>query len=82
MPHAFQQLLSFESTPTLCDALPAYTAFEQQWKEYQELHPEVAPFIQRGLDKLEIYHERTELVPAYVLAMSKAIWLDLPVIKF
>lgn len=75
IPHAFQQILSFESTPTLCDALPAYSAFESAWKEYQDIHPEVAPFIEHGLDKLEIYRARTELVPAYVLAMSKPYYL-------
>ena len=75
IPHAFQQLLSFESTPTLCDAIPAYGDFESAWKEYQSTHSEVAPFIQRGLDKLEIYRERLDLVPAYALALSMLFYM-------
>lgn len=64
-------MLSHENTPTLCDALPAYSCLETLWKNYQVAHPEVAPLIQRGLDKLEIYRDRTDLAPAYILAMSK-----------
>jgi soluble cytochrome b562 len=70
VPHAFQQQLSYETTPTLCDAIPSYKAMTQVWKDQQEEEPEMADIIQEGLDKLETYIDRTELVPAYVLAMG------------
>lgn len=41
------------------------------WEERQLDFPEAADIIQAGLDKLDVYRSRAELVPAYVLAMSE-----------
>lgn len=41
-----------------------------KWKQYRDDHPLVADVVEAGLDKLEEYRERTELVPAHVLAMG------------
>jgi len=71
VPHAFQQCLSSEKTPTLCDTIPSFEAMVQKWVEKQEEDPETHTIIQQGLDKLNIYRERANLVPAYVVAMSK-----------
>ncbi|KAJ7572574.1 ribonuclease H-like domain-containing protein, partial [Mycena floridula] len=70
VPHAFQQKLSAEKTPTLCNALPAYEAMVKVWKEMQDEIPQIAPVIEAGLEKLESYIDRTELTNAYVLAMA------------
>jgi len=43
----------------------------QKWIEKQEEDPETHAIIQQGLNKLNVYHERVNLVPAYVVAMSK-----------
>ena len=43
----------------------------QKWIEKQEEDPEMHAIIQQGLDKLDAYRERVNLVPAYVMAMSK-----------
>jgi len=71
VPHAFQQQLLYKKTPTLCDAIPSFEAMSAKWEEYQHNNPAMANIVQHGLDKLEIYRERADLVPAYVIAMSK-----------
>lgn len=71
VPHAFQQKLSAEKTPTLGNALPAFEAMISKWEAMQIAKPEVAEIIEQGLDKLGSYQERVEQVPAYVLAMRK-----------
>ncbi|KAH9950786.1 ribonuclease H-like domain-containing protein [Amylocystis lapponica] len=73
VPHAFQQKLSAEKTPTLCNVIPSYEAMAKVWEAQQHKYPETSHIIQAGLDKLEGYRDRTDLVPAYVLAMSKLI---------
>jgi len=42
------------------------------WKDLQEVwgNP-FSDIIQEGIDKLDTYHNRVELVPAYVISMSK-----------
>src|SRR5262245_28416962 len=71
VPHAFQQRLSAETTPTLCDAIPAFEAMKRVWNEQKVQMPNTAPIIDAGLQKLEEYRERADLVPAFVLAMGK-----------
>lgn len=70
VPHAFQQQLSHEKTPTLCNTIPVFEALRTKWEEYQIAHPETQHIIQPGLDKLAEYRDRADLVPAYVLAMG------------
>ncbi|KDR70908.1 hypothetical protein GALMADRAFT_75694, partial [Galerina marginata CBS 339.88] len=72
VPFAFQQRLSAEKTPTLCDAIPSFEAMIRTWTDQQQSYdggPE-CEVIQKGLDKLAVYRERTELVPAYVISMG------------
>ncbi|KAJ6545313.1 ribonuclease H-like domain-containing protein, partial [Mycena capillaripes] len=71
VPHAFQQRLSAEKTPTLGDALPAFEAMISQWEKQQTQHPETTHIVQQGIDKLESYRERVEDVPAYILSMRE-----------
>ena len=40
------------------------------WEDRKIDYPEAANIINAGLDKLDIYRNRAELVPAYILAMS------------
>ncbi|KAJ7596347.1 hypothetical protein C8J56DRAFT_882106 [Mycena floridula] len=42
VPHAFQQKLSAEKKPTLCNALPAYEAMVKVWKEMQDEIPQIS----------------------------------------
>lgn len=73
IPHAFQQQLSHEKTPTLCNAFPAFEGMKQLWEDHQLEHPETYDIIQEGLNKLEEYRDRADDVPAYVFAMRKLI---------
>ncbi|KAL4254558.1 Zinc finger BED domain-containing [Pleurotus pulmonarius] len=69
VPHAFQQKLSAEKTPTLCDTIPCYEAMSKKWESLQAELPALSTVIQQGLDKLEVYRDRAEVTPAYVLAL-------------
>ncbi|KAJ7253087.1 hypothetical protein B0H12DRAFT_1017709, partial [Mycena haematopus] len=71
VPHAFQQLLSAEKTPTLGDALPSFEAMISRWEKQQNQYPETAHIVQQGIDKLASYRERVENVPAYILSMRE-----------
>jgi hypothetical protein len=56
--------------PTLGHAIPAYEAMIDLWEEYQLDDPNTEAIIQEGLNKLQAYNERVDLVPAYILAMG------------
>lgn len=73
VPDAFQQLLSAEKTPTLCAAIPAFERLASNWKSLQAKHPSAHSTIQAGLDKLKIYNDRAQVVPAYIVAMSERL---------
>ena len=70
IPHAFQQRLSYEKTPTLCHAIPTFEAMLNMWGQYQQSHPETADIVENGLDKLRDYIDRLDNVPAYTIAMG------------
>jgi hypothetical protein len=73
IPHAFQQIVSQEKTPTLSHVLPAYEAMIEKWREFSEQHTEAVDIIQAGLNKLEAYQNHTDLTPAYCLAMRMCL---------
>jgi len=80
VPHAFQDILGAETTPTLCYAIPAYSAFIDLWKKQIEDYYQWEPIIQPGIDKLEDYQGRLNDSPAYVVAMGKSL-LDILITK-
>lgn len=41
------------------------------WKEYQDGHEVTYDIVQAGIDMLEDYLGRTDLTPAYTVAMSE-----------
>jgi hypothetical protein len=55
-------------------AIPAFEAMYDVWKQCQEDYPEMAESITEGLDKLEQYMNRMDLVPAHISAMSKFLF--------
>ena len=73
IPHAFQQIVSQEKTPTLSHVLPAYEAMIEKWREFSKEHTEAVDIIEAGLDKLEAYQNHTDLTPAYCLAMCTCL---------
>ncbi|KAF9066032.1 hypothetical protein BDP27DRAFT_1228137, partial [Rhodocollybia butyracea] len=77
IPHSFQQLLSKEKTPTLCDFLPSFARMIELWEELQRQLPEMRQSIQAGLSKIKDYHKRMARVPAYALAMGELTYLNI-----
>ncbi|KAG1741415.1 ribonuclease H-like domain-containing protein [Suillus paluster] len=78
VPHAFQQRLSAEKTPTLSYAIPSFKAMSSAWEKQAEDCADLSSIIEPGLNKLAVYTARTDSVPAYILAMAinPAIKLD------
>jgi hypothetical protein len=70
IPHAFQQRLSLETTPKLCNTIPSFEAMRMKWTNQKAEMPNMAYIIDAGLKKLDDYRERLDLVPAYVGTMS------------
>ncbi|THU90185.1 hypothetical protein K435DRAFT_676445, partial [Dendrothele bispora CBS 962.96] len=71
VPRAFQQLLSAEETPTLCDVLLSFQEMIHLWKDMKTQLPDMRSIIEAGIQKLEEYHNKMANIPA--LAMSKCV---------
>ncbi|KAF9007360.1 hypothetical protein BDZ89DRAFT_965629, partial [Hymenopellis radicata] len=69
-PHLFQQCLSAEKTPTLCDAIPAFEAMIKKFDRQTTTFPALETAIHAATDKLEEYLGYIRDVPAYKLAMG------------
>lgn len=70
VPHAAQELLASERTPTLSMALPAYELLQTKWTELKGTIWELAHYIEIGLDKLTNYIHQARKTRIYALAMS------------
>ncbi|KAJ7104872.1 hypothetical protein C8R44DRAFT_746134 [Mycena epipterygia] len=71
VPHAFQQKLSAEKTPTLGHAFPTFEAMISAWQKQQHAFPETADIVQKGIGKLESYRDRVQDVPVYISSMRE-----------
>ena len=71
IPHAFQQILFGEKTPTLGMSLAAFEVMAAKWKQHHDANPEFADVIDAGLDKLDEYYNYAQDVPANTIAMGK-----------
>ncbi|KAE9387214.1 hypothetical protein BT96DRAFT_837968 [Gymnopus androsaceus JB14] len=70
IPHAFQQKLSTEKTPTLCYALPFFQSVITNWEKMKVEHPELRCIINPAIAKPTTYQYRIGDIPAYALAMG------------
>jgi hypothetical protein len=70
VPHAFQDILGGEATPTLYYVIFAFSSFIDKWEELQKSNPNWADVIQPVLDKPEDYVSDLDQVPAYTIAMG------------
>ena len=61
IPQAFQQWLSAEKTPTLCEATRSFSAITEVWKEYQDQHPETSNIVQAGIVTILISWKITQI---------------------
>ncbi|KAK0442063.1 ribonuclease H-like domain-containing protein, partial [Armillaria borealis] len=69
VPHSFQQLLSTEKTPCICNTIPAFEAMKTMWENKRLEFPHLADIITAGLGKLDDYRERADDVPVYFFAI-------------
>ncbi|KAI0639810.1 hypothetical protein C8Q77DRAFT_1214245 [Trametes polyzona] len=74
IPHAVQELLSAENTPTASLALPAYAELVDILKAAQSKLPRIAHGLQAAVSALEEYMAYTRQTRVYALAMSKGLW--------
>jgi len=70
LPHAAQELLATEQTPTLSMALPAYELLQTKWAELKTTIWELSHYIETGLNKLKNYIHEGRKTRIYALAMS------------
>ncbi|KAE9405320.1 hypothetical protein BT96DRAFT_988603 [Gymnopus androsaceus JB14] len=70
VPHLFQQCLSAEKIPALCDPIPAFEAMFRKWAALCLTHPSIRTAVSAGMDKLEDYMDVIWDIPAYMLAMA------------
>ncbi|KAK1234002.1 hypothetical protein PQX77_002813 [Marasmius sp. AFHP31] len=72
--HAFQQRLSYEKTPTLCDYLPSFQMVIDKWRDLKQEVPllDQEGIIDAEIEKMEEYEERASSVPVYILATLDA----------
>jgi hypothetical protein len=70
VPHAAQELLSAEKTPTLSVALPAYELLLNSWLHLQTELPMLKHYIGVGIDKIQEYVDKGRKSRIYALAMS------------
>ncbi|KAH9895281.1 ribonuclease H-like domain-containing protein, partial [Cubamyces lactineus] len=81
IPHAVQELLSAEDTPTVSLALPAYANLIEILKGAQQKLPRISHGIQAAISALEEYMAYTRQTRVYALAMMlnptiKFTWLS------
>lgn len=71
IPHAIQELVSAERTPTLPVALPAYEKLIRLLKLLKSKLPNIAHGIDAAIEKLDTYLAKTRRTRVYALALSK-----------
>ena len=69
IPHAAQESLSSESTPTLSFSLPFYHAITDKWEHLKQDLPLLSPYIELGIRKVKEYINKSKLSQTYLLAV-------------
>jgi len=67
IPHTFQHVLSHEKTPTLSHTIPAFQSMIKKWTDLKTKFPDATDIIEEGIDKLEVYKNKLEAVPANII---------------
>ena len=82
IPHDAQQLLSYERTPSLSIALPAYELLLSGWRELRQEIPRMATYIDTGIRKIEEYVNLSRRSRIHALAMGTLLDLYDPFSTF
>ena len=72
VPHAAQESLSSESTPTLSYSLPFYHAITDKWERMQQGHILLSPYIEIGIQKVKEYIDKSKLSRTYLLSVCES----------
>ena len=72
VPHAAQESLSSENTPTLSYSLPFYHAITDKWEHLKQNHPLLSPYIEIGIQKVKEYVNKSKSSQTYLLAVCEA----------
>ena len=70
VPHHVQQVMSGESTPILCGAIPSFESFMSKWEEMQE-NSCLKPLVEPGLEWAYKYYRRMDRTRAYIITMGQ-----------
>lgn len=70
VPHAAQELLSSERTPTLSMVVPVFEELVKQFKNLQSSYPELSHYIGVAIAKIEEYMGQSRKTRIYALATS------------
>jgi hypothetical protein len=73
IPHAFQEILAFEKTPTLAVALPMYEKAISMLDDYMEICPKLAHVARAMRDALLEYMHKSRKSRLYALAIGAPI---------
>ena len=68
VPHAAQESLSSEHTPTLSYSLPFYHAISDKWERLKQDYPLLSPYIEIGIQKVKGYIKKSRFSQTYLLA--------------
>jgi len=71
IPHCVQQIMSGESTLILCGTIPLFEMFMTSWEDLLERHPNLAKYIEPGLEWAYKYYGRMDRTQAYIITMCK-----------
>ena len=63
--------MSAESTPILAGAIPCFEMFMSAWEQLATLHPQLAPWIDTGMEYAISYYGRMDCTRSYIIAMCK-----------
>jgi len=69
VPHDAQESLSSDHTPTLSYSLPFYHAIIDDWQHLKKVYPLMTPLIEIGINKVEVYINKSKLSRTYLLAI-------------
>ena len=70
IPHAVQELLSAEKTPTIPMTIPMYESLVEMYKLLQTSQPRLEPAISAAISKIQEYVQKSRKTRVYALAMS------------
>jgi hypothetical protein len=71
IPHAAQEVLSSESTPTTPHAIPIYETLIKTWENLKNLLPQLAGYIDVGIRKLQEYLSLSRMTQIYAFSLGK-----------